>query len=89
MATNTPLQGTAADMIKKAMLEIDRELTGHGRRWRSLMVLQIHDELLFDAPGAEADRLTEMVRETMESVVKLDVPVVVDVGRGGNWAEAH
>jgi DNA polymerase-1 len=89
MATNTPLQGTAADMIKKAMLEIDRELGASKRRWRSLMVLQIHDELLFDAPAAEADRVAAMVREAMEGVVKLEVPVVVDVGRGKNWAEAH
>jgi DNA polymerase-1 len=89
MATNTPLQGTAADMIKKAMLEIDRELLAHRRRWHALMVLQIHDELLFDAPAAEADRLAAMVREKMEGVVRLDVPVVVDVGRGKNWAEAH
>ena len=89
MATNTPLQGTAADMIKKAMLAIDRELGSRGRRWRSLMVLQIHDELLFDVPAAEADRLTALVRGKMEGVVRLEVPVVVDVGRGPNWAEAH
>jgi DNA polymerase-1 len=89
MATNTPLQGTAADMIKKAMLAIDRELTGPRSRWRSLMVLQIHDELLFDAPEAEADKLTALVREKMEGVVRLDVSVVVDVGRGPNWASAH
>jgi DNA polymerase-1 len=89
MATNTPLQGTAADMIKKAMLAIDRELAAPRRRWRSLMVLQIHDELLFDVPAAEADRLAAMVREKMEGVVRLEVPVIVDVGRGASWAEAH
>ncbi len=89
MATNTPLQGTAADMIKKAMLAIDRELAATPRRWRSLMVLQIHDELLFDAPAAEAARLEALVRERMEGVVRLAVPVVVDIGRGKNWAEAH
>jgi len=99
MATNTPLQGTAADMIKKAMLAIDRALKGtdlfFGEKknksvpFKALMVLQIHDELLFDAPEAEAERLTALVREKMEGVVKLDVPVVVDVGRGPNWAAAH
>ncbi|HWR98458.1 MAG TPA: DNA polymerase, partial [Candidatus Methanoperedens sp.] len=99
MATNTPLQGTAADMIKKAMLAIDRALKGTvpfsgGREkkavpFRALMVLQIHDELLFDVPEAEADRLAAMVRAHMEGVVRLAVPVVVDVGRGPNWAVAH
>jgi DNA polymerase-1 len=89
MATNTPLQGTAADMIKKAMLAIDRELAAPGVGWRALMVLQIHDELLFDAPAAEVDAVVAMVREKMEGVVRLDVPVVVDVGRGPTWASAH
>jgi DNA polymerase I len=98
MATNTPLQGTAADMIKKAMLGIDRALKGAdlflGQKnksvpFKALMVLQIHDELLFDAPREEADRLEALVREQMEGVVRLAVPVVVDVGRGKNWAEAH
>jgi DNA polymerase-1 len=89
MAINTPVQGTAADMIKQAMLAIDRELAAPGRRWRALMVLQIHDELLFEVPEAEAERLIALVRERMEGVMKLAVPVKVDVGRGKNWAEAH
>jgi len=89
MAINTPVQGTAADMIKQAMLAIDRELAAPGRRWRGRMVLQIHDELLFEVPEGEADRLVAMVREKMEGVMKLAVPVQVDVGRGLNWAEAH
>jgi len=84
MATNTPLQGTAADMIKKAMLAIDRDLPRG-----ALMVLQIHDELLFDVPEALADELTALVRERMEGVVRLAVPVIVDIGRGPNWAAAH
>jgi DNA polymerase-1 len=71
------------------MLAIDRELAAPRQHWRSLMVLQIHDELLFDAPAAEADRLAAMVREKMEGVVQLAVPVVVDIGRGPNWASAH
>jgi DNA polymerase-1 len=89
MAINTPVQGTAADMIKQAMLAIDRELTAPNHRWRALMVLQIHDELLFEVPAGEADRLVALVRERMEGVMKLAVPVKVDVGRGKNWAEAH
>ncbi len=89
MAVNTPVQGSAADLIKKAMLEIHRELTCHGGEWSSLMVLQIHDELLFEAPEEEADRLAEMVREKMEGVMDLAIPIRVDLGRGLNWAEAH
>jgi len=89
MAINTPVQGTAADMIKQAMLAIDRELSAPGSRWRALMVLQIHDELLFEVPEGEAERLVALVREKMEGVMKLAVPIKVDVGRGLNWAEAH
>jgi len=102
MAINTPVQGTAADMIKQAMLAIDRELekeTGTDlfspRKNKSvpvsrpLMVLQIHDELLFEVPEGEAEALVAMVREKMEGVMKLAVPVKVDVGTGKNWAEAH
>jgi DNA polymerase-1 len=89
MAINTPVQGTAADMIKQAMLAIDRELGAPQHRWRALMVLQIHDELLFEVPEGEADRLVAMVTERMEGVMRLAVPVKVDVGRGLNWAEAH
>ncbi|MHB8834317.1 MAG: DNA polymerase I [Candidatus Methylomirabilia bacterium] len=84
MAINTPVQGTAADMIKQAMLAIDHELEKG-----QLMVLQIHDELLFEVPEGEADRLVAMVREKMEGVMRLAVPVRVDVGTGMNWAEAH
>ena len=91
MAINTPVQGTAADMIKQAMLAIDRELEKGTDlfSYRALMVLQIHDELLFEVPEGEADRLVAMVREKMEGVMRLAVPVKVDVGRGKNWAEAH
>ncbi len=88
MAINTPVQGTAADMIKQAMLAIDRALQENPFS-RALMVLQIHDELLFEVPAGEADGLVALVREKMEGVMKLVVPVRVDVGRGKNWAEAH
>ena len=89
MATNTPVQGSAADLIKKAMLEIHAELGRPGAKWRSLMVLQIHDELLFEVPEKEVKKLAKMVREKMEGVMKLAVPLTVDIGRGSNWDEAH
>ncbi|MBI3872265.1 MAG: DNA polymerase I [candidate division Zixibacteria bacterium] len=85
-AVNTPLQGTAADIIKKAMIEIDRRLRDGGKR--SVMTLQVHDELVFDAHRTEIDRLSGMVKESMENAVTLDVPLVVDVGVGPNWLEA-
>ncbi|MBI5868816.1 MAG: DNA polymerase I [candidate division Zixibacteria bacterium] len=83
-AVNTPLQGTAADIIKKAMIEIDRQLRGR----KSVMALQVHDELVFDAHLSEIDWLTKVVKETMETVVDLDVPLVADLGTGPNWLEA-
>jgi DNA polymerase-1 len=87
VAMNTPLQGTAADLIKLAMIRIDGRL---GReRFRSRMLVQIHDELLFEAPPDEIDRLRAMVVAEMTGAMALDVPIVVDVGVGENWADAH
>jgi DNA polymerase-1 len=87
VAMNNPLQGTAADMIKLAMIRIDARL--REERLRSRMLVQIHDELLFEAPPEEADALVALVREEMTAAMRLDVPIVVDVGMGANWAEAH
>ncbi len=87
VAVNTPLQGTAADMIKLAMIKVDGRLRSDG--FEARMLLQIHDELLFEAPEAEMDRLIAMVTEEMEGALPLDVPIVVDVGTGANWSEAH
>ena len=84
---NTPIQGTAADLIKKAMVAIDRRLSDDGLRTR--MVLQVHDELLFEVPEKEVKKVEKLVRETMESVMALCVPLRVEVGVGKNWAEAH
>ncbi|MEW5874030.1 MAG: DNA polymerase I [Candidatus Zixiibacteriota bacterium] len=84
IAVNTPMQGTAADIIKKAMIDIDRELRGR----RSVMALQVHDELVFDAHESEIEWLTEMVRARMESVVDLQVPLLVQIGVGPNWLDA-
>jgi DNA polymerase-1 len=85
-AVNTPLQGTAADLIKLAMIRIDRELAS--LQWKSRMLLQVHDELVFEAPPEEVDSLRELVTRAMESVHPLDVPLVVDTGVGDNWRDA-
>ncbi len=85
-AVNTPLQGTAADMIKVAMLAIDKALTQ--RNLRTVMTLQVHDELLFDTPPSEADEVTELVKTEMEKVIALSIPIVAEVNRGPNWRDA-
>jgi DNA polymerase-1 len=84
-AINTPLQGTAADLIKLAMIEIDRELSG--RKLKTRMVLQVHDELLFEVPLDETAEVEELVRSQMEGVVKLNVPLVADLAFGSNWRD--
>jgi DNA polymerase-1 len=84
-AVNTPLQGTAADLIKLAMIALDRELTD--RKLKTRMVLQVHDELLFEVPADETAEVEELVRAEMEGVVKLDVPLVADLGFGENWRD--
>ncbi|UCD64041.1 MAG: DNA polymerase I [Candidatus Zixiibacteriota bacterium] len=84
IAINTPIQGTAADMIKVAMIRIHQEMTG----MKSAMVLQVHDELVFDAHKSEVDRLRRLVQTGMEKAVKLKVPVVIDLGTGDNWLDA-
>jgi DNA polymerase-1 len=85
-AVNTPLQGTAADLIKLAMIRIDAGLAERG--WRSRMLLQVHDELVFEAPLDEAGAVARFAKETMETVRRLDVPLVVDIGTGDNWRDA-
>lgn len=84
-AVNTPLQGTAADLIKLAMIALDREMIR--RRMRSRMTLQVHDELLFDVVREEADELTMLVKQEMEHVAEFSVPIVADVGLGDNWRD--
>jgi DNA polymerase-1 len=85
-AQNSPLQGSAADLIKLAMVRIHRAIRERGLAGR--MLLQVHDELIFEAPPDEVDALTELVRSHMENVVELQVPLVVDIGVGSNWLEA-
>ena len=84
-AVNTPLQGTAADLIKLAMIVIDRELSA--RKLNTRMVLQVHDELLFEVPLDETDEVSKLVQESMEGVVKLNVPLVADLSFGTNWRD--
>ncbi|HSB16039.1 MAG TPA: DNA polymerase I [Bryobacteraceae bacterium] len=85
-AVNTPLQGTAADLIKLAMIRIDRELRSRGLQ--TAMLLQVHDELLFETPPSEIDEVSKLVKHEMESVHRLEVPLVVDIGAGSNWRDA-
>jgi DNA polymerase-1 len=84
-AINTPLQGTAADLIKLAMIAIDRKLTERALKTR--MVLQVHDELLFEVPANEAAEVEALVRAEMEGVIKLKVPLVADLKSGPNWRD--
>jgi DNA polymerase-1 len=86
MATNAPIQGTAADLVKIAMVRMARELRAHGLESR--MLLQVHDELLFETPAAEVGRLQALATEVMESALTLDVPLKVDVKVGDDWAAA-
>ena len=86
-AINAPIQGTAADIIKMAMINVDRRMAEAGLKSR--MVLQIHDELLFDAVQDEAGLLKQIVVGEMENVVKLTVPLTVECNEGKNWLEAH
>jgi DNA polymerase-1 len=87
IAMNTPIQGSAADLIKIAMLRVDAAL--RERRLRARLLLQVHDELLLEAPNDEVDEVTELVRGEMSGVMDLAVPLVVDTGRGRSWAAAH
>ena len=84
-ALNSPLQGTAADLIKLAMISIDRRLTEE--EFEAKMILQVHDELLFEAPVKESAKLRKLVEEEMEGVHKLAVPIVVEIGVGPNWRD--
>jgi DNA polymerase-1 len=84
-AINTPLQGTAADLIKLAMIQIDRKLTERGLKTR--MVLQVHDELIFEVPTDEIAEVETLVRAEMEGAVKLSVPLIADLKRGPNWRD--
>jgi DNA polymerase-1 len=87
VAINTPIQGTAADLIKKAMVEIDREITQ--KKLKSRMLIQVHDELVFEVPLDELEILSSIVRERMEHALTFDIPLKVNIATGNNWEEAH
>jgi DNA polymerase I len=86
-AMNTPVQGSAADLIKRAMIDLHRELAE--RKLRSRLILQIHDELLLEVPEAEAEEARALVKDVMEGALTLDVPLVADARLGKSWAEVH
>ncbi len=87
LAVNTPIQGTAADIIKKAMIDIYRWM--QEAQVKSRMILQVHDELIFEVPESEIPLMKEKVKEKMEGVIQLKAPLTVDIGVAANWAEAH
>ena len=86
MALNAPIQGGAADIIKLAMIKVDQDLRQSGLD--SLMVLSVHDELVFDVAEGDLDPSSELVKAAMERAYELTVPLRVDLGWGKNWAEA-
>lgn len=87
VAMNHPMQGSAADIIKLAMIEVNRRLISDG--FKAQMMIQVHDELDFSVPKDEVERLSVMVKDVMENIVELKVPLLVDVSWGANWAQAH
>jgi len=87
VALNMPIQGTAADIIKLAMVRVRDRLMAEGLRGR--LVLQVHDELIVECPEEEAERTAEILREEMEQVMTLSVPLTVEAKYGRTWAEAH
>ncbi len=86
-AVNAPIQGSAADIIKIAMINIHKKLTSEN--WKSKMLLQVHDELVFDVHNSELEKIQPMIKHEMENAFKMDVPLDVEIGLGKNWLEAH
>ncbi len=86
-AVNAPIQGSAADIIKIAMINIHKKLTAEN--WKSKMLLQVHDELVFDVHHAELEKIQPMIKHEMENAIQLTVPLEVEIGIGKNWLEAH
>ncbi len=86
-AVNAPIQGSAADIIKIAMINIHKKLTSEN--WKSKMLLQVHDELVFDVHNSELEKIKPIIKHEMENAFKMDVPLDVEIGVGKNWLEAH
>lgn len=87
IAINMPIQGSAADMIKIAMNNIFRRI--REEKLTAMMIMQVHDELVFEVPGSELDIMKKIVRNEMENALKVAVPIAVEMGVAGNWLEAH
>ena len=86
-AINAPIQGTAADIIKLAMIHIDQELKA--RNLKTKMLLQVHDELIFDVPKEELETIMSLIPQLMENAIELKVPLEVDIRSGNNWYDVH
>ena len=86
-AVNAPIQGSAADVIKLAMIKIDEKFTEQNLKTK--MLLQVHDELVFEAPDEEVEIASALIKKEMESAYETTVPLLVEVGVGDNWLEAH
>ena len=86
-AINAPMQGTAADIIKRAMIKMHEWIQAEAPDVR--MIMQVHDELIFEVPEAKLEAVSAKIKTIMESAADLDVPLVVDLGSGANWDEAH
>ena len=86
-AVNAPIQGSAADVIKLAMIKIDQKLKDLNLKTK--MLLQVHDELVFDVHNSELEKIKPMIKHEMENAFKMDVPLDVEIGVGKNWLEAH
>ena len=86
-AINAPIQGSAADLIKIAMLGIQKEIKDQGLAGK--MIMQVHDELVFDVPENEIAIFKKIIQDKMTSAIKTEIPLVVEIGQGKNWLEAH
>jgi DNA polymerase-1 len=88
-AINGPLQGSAADIIKKAMIDVYHWIESSGTSNEIKMIMQVHDELIFEAPKKNAEEVMLTMKDMMEKTVKLDIPLIADAAIGNNWNEAH
>ena len=86
-AINAPIQGSAADLIKKAMILVHEKITTEKMNLK--MLLQVHDELVFEAPKSELEKAIPLIKDCMENAIKLEVPTLVEIAYGQNWLEAH
>ena len=88
-AINAPMQGTAADIIKKAMIAVDQWLLEKGKASGTKIIMQVHDELVLEVPNDELDDILAGLKQRMEAAAELAIPLIVDIGSGQNWDEAH